>query len=68
MIILVQGLVALSVWYGAMVLLVATCAVVAFNPLALGRSVPTEMVRFVTLGILAIEIALLVAGISIYEH
>ena len=68
MIILMQGLVALSVWYGVMVLLAAICAVVAFGPLTFGRSVPAEIVRFVTLGILATEIALLIAGISIYEH
>jgi hypothetical protein len=65
MIILMHGLVALSVWYGVMVLLVATCAMVAFNPLTFGRSVLTEIVGFVTLGILAIETALLIGAIWI---
>ena len=62
MIILVQGLVALSVWYGAMVLLVATCAVVAFNPLTLSRSTLADIVGLVTLSILAIEIGLLIGS------
>mgnify|MGYP003672522631 FL=1 len=62
MIILVQGLVALSVWYGAMVLLVTACAVVAFNPLTLGRSELADIVGLVTLNILAIEIGLLIGS------